>query len=204
MIHFMLDLETVGTLPGSAIASIGVQAFDPFNRKADALLGPGFYRAVDLRSCQKVGLTLDADTVYWWLSQSDEARAALCVADTSIQQALSDLDRYLLDNVMGAGSFKEGDYTQQLRVRNNMKLWCHGAGFDEPLLKAAYRACGLVEPWDFRNVRDTRTIYDPADVRPERSEGTHHHALDDARAQALAVSEAYHVMNIGPFGVGFE
>src|SRR4051812_37876973 len=71
--HIMVDLETMGTAPGSAIVSLGAVAFDP----VAGTLGEEFYRVVSLRSCQRAGLSLDPDTIVWWLQQSEAARAQL-------------------------------------------------------------------------------------------------------------------------------
>lgn len=79
MNHCMIDLETMGTSPGCAIASIGAVIFDP-ERPHDGSTAPEFYAVVDLASCQSVGLTMDAGTVYWWLTQSQKAREAVCRA----------------------------------------------------------------------------------------------------------------------------
>jgi hypothetical protein len=62
---------------------------------------------------------------------------------------------------------------------------------DVPILEAAFKACGLVVPWKFWDVRDTRTLYDVTGVNVDRSQGTHHNALDDARAQAEAAAIAF-------------
>ena len=71
--HIMVDLETMGTAPGSAIVSLGAVAFDP----VAGTLGEEFYRVITLGSCQRAGLTIDAGTIGWWLQQSDSARAEL-------------------------------------------------------------------------------------------------------------------------------
>lgn len=73
MNHVMVDLETMGTLPGCAVASIGAVEFEPRTGK----IGASFYLAIDLASCGALGLSCEVDTVKWWLGQTAEARAAL-------------------------------------------------------------------------------------------------------------------------------
>jgi inhibitor of KinA sporulation pathway (predicted exonuclease) len=63
-------------------------------------------------------------------------------------------------------------------------VWGNGADFDNPILAAAYRATGISQGWKPYNGRCYRTIKNLApQVRLVRT-GTHHNALDDARAQA--------------------
>lgn len=164
----MLDLETMGTRPGSVIASIGAVAFDP----RTGVLGAEFYRAVSLASCQRLGLRFDADTVAWWLKQGDAARAALAAAEVPLADAIQ-------------------DFTGFWRSVGGRFIWSHGANFDEPLISAAYRAAGHLVPWKYWDSRCTRTIYDLAGLKPDRAAGVHHNALDDAKSQARAVVAAF-------------
>ena len=69
MNNIMLDLETMGSGPRAAIVSIGAVFFDLQTGE----LGAEFEVAVDLRESVKFG-EMNADTVLWWLEQSDEAR----------------------------------------------------------------------------------------------------------------------------------
>ncbi|MDP1873608.1 3'-5' exonuclease [Phenylobacterium sp.] len=171
--HVMLDLETMGSSPGSAIVAIGAVAFDPVS----SLEGETFYRVIDLASSVRAGLTMDADTVIWWLKQSPLARHALTGPAEPLDAALASFSAYW-------------------RRVGGTHLWGHGGGFDEPLLDAAYRAGGQKTPWRYSQARCTRTIFEIAGVQPDRSQGTHHNALDDARAQAEAVCLAYSVIRI--------
>jgi hypothetical protein len=170
----MVDLETFGSTPGSVVVSIGAVGFDPVGGQ----LGEGFYALIDPASCAAAGLTLDPATVSWWLRQSDAARSALTGGgDVSLRCALEAF----------AGWWRRHGFTC---------FWGHGANFDEPLLGAAYRACGLRTPWKYSASRCTRTLFDLAGVQPDRAEGVHHNALDDARAQAIAAMAAFHKLGL--------
>lgn len=171
----MVDTETLGTRPGSALTSIGAVAFNA----EEGYVGAGFYCTVDARSCERAGLTLDADTVLWWLKQSGEARAALTAPGAmDLSVALAGLASFWL--------------SQGCR-----RVWSHGANFDEPLLSAAYRAAGMAgPPWKYWDARCTRTLFALAGVAPDREGGTHHNALDDALAQARAAIEAYRKLGL--------
>lgn len=166
----MIDLETLGTSPGCAILSIGAAMFGPDG------IGETFYTPVLLASCTTAGLTIDPATVAWWMQQSDAARAEAFRADAAP-----------LPGVLN--SFSAWFLQQKAKYP-----WCHGATFDVPIMEAAYRACNMVPPWSYFNVRDTRTLYDLADVKIDRSKGTHHNALDDAINQAKAAAKAFRVL----------
>lgn len=166
--HIMIDLETLGTRPGCAIASIGAVAFDP-NLGA---VTETFYAAIDLDSCERAGLKAEIGTVGWWLRQGDAARAALFENTEPLGHAL---ERFAL----------------WFRRQGGREVWAHGATFDPPILAAACEALGRPVPWRYPDVRDTRTLYALAGVQPRRDPATHHNALADAQAQAAAVIEAY-------------
>jgi len=170
--HIMVDLETMGAVPGSAIVSIGAVAFDPIA----GTLGEEFYRIVSLSSCQRTGLTMDADTVLWWLGQSDAARAELNRTDAEP-----------LPSVLGW-------FASWWRRQGGEFFWGHGANFDEPLLSCAFRAAHVIVPWKYWNARCTRTLFAMTGEKPDRGVGVHHSALDDARAQARAVIRSYAVL----------
>lgn len=167
--HIMVDVESMGSTPGSAIVSLGAVAFDP----AAGTLGEEFYRIVSLRSCRRVGLTIDADTVMWWLQQSVAARAQLYRPDAEE-----------LPGVLGW-------FATWFRRQAGQFIWGHGGNFDEPLLSAAFRAAHVQVPWKYSDARCTRTIFALAGEKPDREQGIHHTALDDAKAQAHAVIRAY-------------
>ncbi|CAA7621141.1 3'-5' exonuclease [Magnetospirillum sp. UT-4] len=174
--HVMVDLETMGAAPGCAILSIGAVAFDPVNGR----MGPDFYTALSLDNCVTWGLTIEPGTVLWWMRQSEAARNEAMGGDQMLPLALADFAAWFSEYI-GAQYF-----------------WCHGATFDAPILSAAYQCVGRETPWKFWDVRDTRTLYDLARVKPDRAIGTHHNALDDARAQAMAVVEAYRRLGLVP------
>jgi hypothetical protein len=77
--------------------------------------------------------------------------------------------------------------------------WSHGSIFDIAILENAYRQCNLPIPWNFWDIRDTRTLYETAyritgkTLKPVR-EGIYHNALDDAQFQALWVRNIREVL----------
>lgn len=160
--HVMLDLETMGTTPGSAIVAIGAVQFDP---ETGAVGGEGreFHAAVDLTSCLEAGLTVDGRTVLWWLKQEEAARKALADNPRHLAEVLDHFSHW---------------------VPNECQMWGNGAAFDNVILAAAYKATGRGQPWAFWNDRCYRTMKALSPVAPPKFAGTRHNALDDAKHQA--------------------
>lgn len=170
MRHAMIDLETLGSTPGCAILSIGAIAFDPDTNELDH----PFYRNVGLDSCLEHGLKVEGDTFYWWMTQSEAARKQLLEDRVTLGMALENL-------------------SQWLERINPSFIWSHGASFDIAVLTSAYKAVNWAKPWPFRKERDTRTLFYLAGYTPAKAELAHH-ALEDSKAQALAVMEAMRKM----------
>lgn len=175
MTHVMVDLETWGTKPGSAIRSIGAVVFNP----SSGDIGAKFYRNITDESCEAVGLAKDKSTEAWWAEQSEDAQSAFAKDPVDLTDALQSFSAWWT-KVYGE------------------QVWGHGASFDPVLLEAAYEACLLEAPWKFWNVRCCRTVLACNNRKPLRNEGTHHNALDDAIAQAKAVAAAFRSGNFGP------
>jgi hypothetical protein len=172
----MVDLETLGDTPGSAILSIGAVAFDPETGEID----DGFYTVINVNSCVVAGLTFTQGTLDWWKKQSPEARGVLkaAYADTapSLHTALIALNAYLA----------------RFGGLRNCKVWGNGASFDNSMLTLAYKGAGAPLGWQFWNDRGYRTLKNewpqvPLGVRV----GVFHNALDDAKTQAAHALEIY-------------
>lgn len=169
MAHVMHDLETMGKIPGCVLASLGAVVFDPHG----VTLGDTFSMNIDEDSCLAVGLVTDPGTVEWWQEPvRAEAYAALKVDPRPLVEVLNAFDAYWT------------------RVEGR-QIWGQGKDFDPPLLAAAYRAIGREPPWRYNALRDTRTVYEMANVLITRHQGVHHIALDDAITQAGDVQKGY-------------
>lgn len=163
----MIDIETLGLNAGSAILSIGAVRFDTEG------LGDTFERNVSLESCEDAGLTIDAGTLEWWLSQDGDVQHVL-TGGVNLEDALNDLSRF---------------YGEAAEV------WAYSPAFDCKHLEAAYNAVGSIQPWEYYEQRDCRTLLNlPVAVEMEQ-EGNEHDALDDAIYQAKQVSETLRRIN---------
>jgi len=161
MKNVMLDLETLGTRPGSVIVSIGAVFFD------EAGLGPKTTIAIDIADAQREGLTIDAETVRWWLAQSPAAKEAFGFDGLSLRTALK-------------------QFTEWLQTHNQGKaprIWGNGASFDLALLAEAYARCGMDRPWRYSHERCYRTLAAGTCITKPEPEIAHN-ALSDAIAQA--------------------
>ena len=169
----MLDIETLGTAPGSVITSVGLVFFN----RADPEDGAheDYRWTVDIRPQMKAGLRVDGDTLYWWMSQDREATKAWA----------GDVDRIGPTRALGeiATAFREC-------AAAGCKVWANSPSFDCVLMETLWRVFDVPCPWDFRAQADTRTLLLVAPVEKVRPE-VEHDALSDALAQARTVQRAW-------------
>lgn len=184
MQDIMIDLETLGTQPGSTILTIGAIKFTRYGDVESLISGypktvedieavtDCFYRRIDMESCQAVGLLADESTVKWWMNQKEDARYEAITA-----QPRCPIGEALDQFYMWAGGATP---------------WSHGAGFDVTLLERAYIVLGKKAPWRYSAVRDTRTLYDLGNVNLKKFSGSKiHHALFDCWDQIRAAQAAF-------------
>lgn len=166
--HLMLDLETLGTKPGCVILSI---AAVPFNMPYD--LEP-FYRKISIKSSTDVRLEIDPVTVAWWGKQNKEIYKEATSDIEDLKMVLMEFESYI--HIMPTAP----------------KLWGNGSDFDNPILAAAYVACGMKQPWSFRDNMCFRSMKNMFDLIPYVPPVIAHNALEDAKAQAAHMQKIYH------------
>ncbi len=178
---FVLDLETLGTTPGSVILTIGAVEID---RAAGAVTTNRFYSRVDTASCLDKGLTIDPATVEWWLRMEDKRVVKEAFTSGPRIQLSASLQEFAA--FIGAGSL----------------IYGKGPSFDQAILRRAYAACDLPVPWVFWNERCVRTEIEMI----ERQGGQHvrvdnpspHHALYDAMIEAHEIVESWKTLTPAP------
>lgn len=180
MRHMMIDIETLSTASNAAIIQLGAVVFETASMDDPRVAEfPEFQQwNVSVDSCLELGGRVDGSTLDWWLGQSDAARRSVTATPkVSIGIVLSALS--VIYSRSGA-----------------QRVWSHGASFDVPILDHYYRAAGQRTPWNFWDIRDTRTLYEAAEglgwVREKRD--TAHTAMADAMAQAGDVLSAMRFM----------
>ena len=162
----MVDIESLGTEPGAAVLSIGAVVFD-----TDVDTDATFYDEISLQSNEDAGLTFDADTIEWWLGQSDEAKTVLTGGEP------------LADVLFNFAAWFDGVDADE--------VWANSPTFDCRLLGAAFDAVGVDVPWEYYHERDFRTLKnlpDVGDTFPKNDDAVAHDAFDDAVVQSRAAS----------------
>jgi hypothetical protein len=170
----MLDLESLGTRPDCAILTLGAIKFDPFRPDA---FGDSLYLRIDVDQQLSLGREVQADTLEWWSRQADDVR----------EEALGEHDRVGLEEMYRQlNKFTVG-------VNN---IWCQGPAFDIVILENIYRQMGWPTPWQFWQIRDSRTLFGVhGDPRVKGKAGLHN-ALEDCISQAKGVQEIYNKLSI--------
>jgi len=169
MKDIMVDLETMDNTMTAKIVSIGAVECDLTTGEQ----GSSYYRVVNLKDSPG---TINAETLYWWLEQSDSARQALTIPGKESSKEMCE-------------SFTR--WVSCLNSHNDtIRLWGNGASFDNAIIRQAFRYNGLEFPIKFWNDRDMRTIvgFYPSQLqeiwrRSHIRTGTHHNALDDCKHQ---------------------
>lgn len=180
-----LDLETLGTSPDSVILAVGAVAVceETGQRRK-------FYSICNANA--QPGRTVNQSTLDWWSKQSDAARVAF---DEAHKQEAPVLANVLNDLTQWIGD---------LGLTHDVFVYGNGANFDVAMLEHAYKQISDFVPWDFRHVRDMRTLRDiclrlglePAIKASVQRVGTHHNALDDAEFQANVIMESLRQITI--------
>lgn len=164
MLDIMLDLESMGTTPDSAVVAIGAVEFDTYSYS----LGERFYCTIDLADAVRRGLRMDPGTVKWWLKQEEKQRLEVARAQMSLE----------------TGLLMFSDFVARCGPTNEVRMWGNDPAFDCGMLGHAYAACGMQQPWKFWNNRCVRTRRaDYPSIEADAREGAHH-ALADAIYQA--------------------
>jgi len=168
----MIDLETLDVTPTATILTIGAVKFDPFGDDQKQKTAEKFYVRVDVDSCDRLGATVNPQTIEWWGSQSKEAQDEAFDPENriDIHDAMDQLYKFCW---------------------GGKRVWSHGATFDIPICEFYFRKIGKAIPWQFWEARCTRTLFDIG-INPNRPPVLKHHALEDAWNQAVGVQN---VMN---------
>jgi len=167
----MVDLETLATTPNSVILTLGAVKFDPWGPNVDRSEHNILYRRIETESCETLGMIIDPGTLEWWGKQSPEI----------IDEAFNPENRFPINQVID--EFHKFAWGCDA-------FWSHGSVFDIMILETYYRKLGKAFPWNFWQIRDTRTIFDLG-YDPEMPKHAKHNALEDAYRQAVGVQNMF-------------
>ena len=159
----MVDLETMAVSPQAVVLSLGAVHFDPHGN--DIL--DEIYFKINLDDQDKLGREIDPNTIDWW-SKQDPA---------IMEEAFSEQGRIPLQYAI--------DQFHKFAWGCNA-FWSHGATFDLVILENIYKSLNKIPPWNYWQLRDTRTLFDLG-FDPELSKEMKHDPLQDAIRQAQGV-----------------
>lgn len=161
MKDLMIDLETFGNGNNAAICQVGACYFD----RVTGEVGDTYISNVDVSTSLKEGFSVDASTIYWWMSQCTEA-----------QKSITEAVKYPVIDVME-------DLNQF--ISKAKCVWSH-ATFDFVILMNHFKVLNIKPKVHFRSARDLRTLVDLSGItnfRKYNRVGIHHNALDDCLFQ---------------------
>ena len=169
-IHAMIDLETLDTSPSATILTIGGVKFNPYTVDEPY---DKFYFKLSIDDQDRLGRTVSDSTLEWWAKQDPEImNEAFDQTDAvGVDEFLNALNKW----IVGVDIF-----------------WGQGYGFDYTMLENIYRSLGRPIPWNFWQIRDSRTLLGLLKEDPRKKmQQNLHNALEDSRWQAKGVQIAY-------------
>lgn len=170
--HLMVDLETMAVTPKAVVLTLGAVHFNPYgNGYSDKL-----YLRFDLDDQDKLGREIDPNTLDWW-AQQDKA---------VMEEAFSPDDRVPLASAI--------DQFHKFAWGCDA-FWAHGSLFDIAILEDLYRQLERTPPWQYWQIRDTRTMFDLG-WDPDMPKAGKHDALQDAIRQSIGVQNIYTKLKI--------
>lgn len=170
--HLMVDTETMSVTPDAVILTLGAVHFNPYGNG----YGDKIYFRISIDDQDALGRQVDQSTLDWWARQDPAI----------MEEAFSPNDRIPLTEAMDRfHKFAWGCDA----------FWSHGATFDLVMIENVLRQMGRPLPWNYWQLRDTRTLFDLG-VDPEMPTGSKHDALQDAIRQSVGVQNVYAKLKI--------
>ena len=170
----MLDLETLSTRPDATILTFGACKFNPYKQEE---ITQGIYFRINVDEQITLGRHVDDNTIEWWGKQAEDVYA----------EAFDPNDRISLEQ-----------FTQELNrfIVGCDNIWAQGPVFDIVILENLYRQLGLPCPWQFWQIRDSRTLLSTHGDPRDKNKAGLHNALEDCVSQAQAVQYVFHKAGI--------
>lgn len=175
-LHISIDIETMSSQSDAAVLSVGMCTFT-----AEGGIEHRVEFHATLDAMQKAGRHINANTVMWWMQQSDEARKLL-VSD----RARTDIGEFCE---------KIGNWIEPSGKRTKGRgigMWAKGPNFDIAVMRSLFESQGMRFPIHYGREYCVRTALafakaagwrDILDMRPKVAHG----ALSDAEHQANQV-----------------
>ena len=138
--NFVLDLETLGTRPNSAVLQIGLTCIE-----TKQTLGIQIGEAI---ASSHPYFQVDSATYAWWLKQDDAVRAEVFATGIDYGSALSAMTSWVQEQAAAT--------TVPLK---DAIVWANDPEFDCVILKNACYYYSIDFPFNFRNHRSFRTLH---------------------------------------------
>jgi 3' exoribonuclease, RNase T-like len=177
----MLDIESLDLGPRSVITQIALFALD---LEEDETIDTHLHSYLPIQPQLDLmpARTISASTLWWWMQQPDEARAAF---EFSTSEDFNDLPVLMQHFIV--------QFERMTRGRT-YQLWARGPQFDVVNVESLLRDCGLKAPWRHDSVADLRTVMREAGISSSDVEQPHgfiaHNAAWDCKFQLLCLREA--------------
>jgi hypothetical protein len=174
-IHATIDLETLDITPNATVLTLGGVKFNPHNTQEPH---SKIYFKISVDDQDRLGRTASDSTIEWWSKQDPEIMAEAFDQNNAItvEKLCEEIARW----AVGVDLF-----------------WGQGYGFDFTMLEDMFRSVQRPIPWQFWQIRDSRTLFGLCKLDPRKSMQTNlHNAADDAYYQAKAVQLAYRELGV--------
>jgi hypothetical protein len=172
--HLMVDLETMAVSPRAVVLSLGAVHFNPYGNG----YGDSLYMRINIDDQDALNREIDPNTLDWWAKQDPKVMEEAFSPDDRVPLAEA-IDRFH-KFAWGCDAF-----------------WAHGSVFDITILEDLYKQVGKPVPWQYWQIRDTRTLFDLG-RDPDMPKNSKHDALQDAIRQSVGVQNIYNKLNIKP------
>lgn len=178
--HVSFDIETLDVCASAVVLSIGAALFNLDEQDTyDDIRNYGarcFYASIEMQTQIDRKRTISADTIAWWMSQSQEAKQVFSESKYQVPQALVDLQAFCAGT-----SF----------------AWGNGNMFDNVIIRSLFNSFDMDYPYHYVRDMDLRTLKVAAGspkISVASSSMTKHNALDDAVFQAVLAQQFQHAI----------
>jgi hypothetical protein len=172
--HLMVDLETMAVTPRAVVLTLGAVKFNPYGNG----YGDTLYFRINIDDQDALNREVDPNTLDWWARQDPAIMEEAFSPDNRI--SLTDAVDQFHKFAWGCDAF-----------------WAHGSIFDIAIIEDIYRQLNRTPPWNFWQIRDTRTLFDLG-WDPDMPQASKHDALQDAIRQSVGVQNIYSKLKIKP------
>lgn len=168
MKDIMIDLETLATDTDCVVISIGACLFDTEKK----IIPSTFYMAADVQEQLNRGRKISADTIKFWMDQSNAAQHVFKEKAKPMAEVLQTFTFWL----------------NSLGPKKDRMVWGNGSTFDISMMENVLKMYGLERPWNYNGVMDLRTFKRfMGRGEPVPRPAVAHNALEDSKTQAQYV-----------------